>query len=156
MATMIPVQLAITGNEDLVDRSEPLHALAEFYRAFNTRDLALMRQNWDNSPDAVMDNPLGGIKRGWNEIRSVYERIFAGRAQVEVEFWDYTLHEFGDIFVAVGRERGTFSLGGTSLDLAIRTTRIFRRTPEGRWRQVHHHGSFEDPALLAAYQQAVQ
>lgn len=33
---------------------------------------------------------------------------------------------------------------------AIRTSRLYRRI-DGAWRQVHHHGSFEDPALLAAY-----
>ncbi|MGH9614320.1 MAG: nuclear transport factor 2 family protein [Bryobacteraceae bacterium] len=35
-----------------------------------------------------------------------------------------------------------------------RTTRIFRRDGS-RWRQVHHHGSFEDPALLNRYRQAI-
>ena len=58
--------------------STPIGALNEFYRAFNSRDLALMQQNWENSEEAAMDNPLGGIKRGWSEIEPVYERIFAG------------------------------------------------------------------------------
>jgi hypothetical protein len=39
--------------------------------------------------------------------------------------------------------------------LAIRTTRVFRRV-EGAWRQVHHHGSMDDPALLRAYQDLVR
>lgn len=54
----------------------------------------------------------------------------------------------------MGRERGRFERGSVGLDLAIRTTRIFRGAA-GRWRQVHHHGSIEDPALLGAYRQAV-
>jgi hypothetical protein len=37
--------------------------LAEFYRAFNTRDLALMERNWISSDEASMDNPLGGSTR---------------------------------------------------------------------------------------------
>lgn len=155
MATIIPVQDAISGREEIGNTREPLRALAQFYRAFNNRDLALMRQNWDESPDIVMDNPLGGVKRGWDQVRSVYERIFHGPATVQVEFYDYTLHVFGDVFFAVGRERGTFVRGDTSLPVAIRTTRVFRRTSDGRWRQIHHHGSFEDAALLAAYQQAL-
>ena len=52
-----------------------------------------------------MDNPLGGIKRGWDEIKAVYELIFSGPAQVSVEFYDYTLHQSQDMFYAVGRER---------------------------------------------------
>jgi hypothetical protein len=39
-------------------------ALAQFCRALNTRDLDLMQQNWVNTAEAAMDNPLGGIKRG--------------------------------------------------------------------------------------------
>jgi ketosteroid isomerase-like protein len=149
------IKTPITGREAPGERNEPIAALAQFYRAFNGRDLALMAENWDNSEDVAMDNPLGGIKRGWAEIRSVYERIFTGAARVQVEFHDYTLHVDGNVFYAVGRERGAFESGGKKLDLAIRTTRIFRHTG-GRWRQVHHHGSIDDPALLAAYQDAVR
>ena len=76
MSTTAPVQNAITGNEPQNDLSQPLQALAQFYRALNGRDLGLMEQNWDNSKHAAMDNPLGGIKRGWAEIKSVYERLF--------------------------------------------------------------------------------
>ena len=58
------------------------------------------------------------------------------------------------MFYAVGRERGYFRLGGEEIALAIRTSRIFQKN-DGRWRQVHHHGSIEDPQLLAKYQAAV-
>ena len=76
MATTVPVQDAITGNEEFHDFTEPLQAQAQFYRALNGRDIALMEQNWDNTGQAAMDNPLGGIKRGWAEIKPVYERLF--------------------------------------------------------------------------------
>lgn len=144
MAQQIPEQ--ITGSETATEGT-PLSALIGFYRAFNARDLMLMERNWDISPDASMSNPLGGLRRGWPEIRGTYARIFASREPVRVAFHDWTLHEFGDAFVAVGRESGQAG----DLSLAIRTTRIYRRTAEG-WRQFHHHGSFEDPALFAAYQ----
>jgi ketosteroid isomerase-like protein len=101
-----------------------------------------------------MDNPLGGIKRGWEDIRKVYEKIFNGPAEVYVEFYDYTIHESGDIFYAVGRERGCFRLGSERIDLAIRTSRIFRLI-NSSWKQVHYHGSIEDPQLLEQYQSAV-
>jgi ketosteroid isomerase-like protein len=149
-----PIETPITGRED-GSGNESIAALAQFYRAFNSRDLALMAENWDASEDVAMDNPLGGIMRGWQNIRSVYERIFTGLARVRVEFHDYTVHVVGDVFYAVGRERGTFERNGEKLDLAIRTTRIFKRIG-GRWRQVHHHGSIDDPDLLKTYQQAVR
>lgn len=151
----VPTTDPITGDEDLGDRSRPRQALAEFYKAFNTRDLALMAENWDHSDEAVMDNPVGGITRGWANIRAVYERIFGSPARVRVEFYDYTVHLGDSVFYAVGRERGRFETARSALDLAIRTTRIFRRIG-GRWRQVHHHGSMDDPTLLEAYQRAVR
>src|SRR5512132_1721691 len=151
---MHPIQEPITGNEYRGDPTSPLQALSEFYRAFNARDLRLMADNWGQSDEAAMDNPLGGIKRGWTEIRGVYERIFAGPAEVYVEFFDYTLHETAEMFYTVGTERGHLRAAGNEISLAIRTTRLFRRM-DGRWRQMHHHGSIDDPRLLDRYQAAV-
>ena len=144
----------ITGQEASAASGQPHAALVQFYHAFNGRDLALMRTNWLNSDDIAMDNPLGGIKRGWREIGPVYEKLFTGPARVYVEFYDYSLHETAGMFYAVGRERGRFQRDGETIALAIRTSRIFRRV-EGAWRQVHHHGSIDDPELLARYQRAV-
>ena len=150
----------VTGREAITDSSQPLAGLSQFYRALNNRDMALMQRNWDASDHAVMDNPLGGIKRGWSEIRSVYERLFASAGTYSFEFYDYTLQHYGEIFIAIGRERGQLNpkggtaLDGTALNLAIRTTRVFRLA-DGVWRQIHHHGSIDDPEMLARYQQAV-
>lgn len=155
MATTVPMQDAITGNEELRDLTDPRQALAQFYRALNHRDMSLMEQNWDNTEQAAMDNPLGGIRRGWGEIKSVYERLFRVDGDYRFEFYDYTLHQFGEVFYVVGRERGSVSARGTELQMKIRTTRVFRFDGQ-RWRQVHHHGSIEDPKLLADYQNSVR
>jgi ketosteroid isomerase-like protein len=152
---MKPEQSPITGQEDRSKLTAPLRALSDFYDAFNSRNLEKMSQSWAQIEDIAMDNPLGGIKRGWEEIRAVYERIFSGPAKVHVEFYDYTSHEAKDIFYAVGRERGEFRVGDTVIPLTIRTTRIFRMIA-GHWRQVHHHGSIDDPDLLARYRAAVR
>jgi len=153
--TTTPIAEPVTGRQALGDLDEPIQALAQFYRAFNNRDLALMADNWDNADDVAMDNPLGGIVRGWPEIRAVYERIFSGRGRVQVEFHDYTVHRHGDVFYAVGRERGTYEAADLKLELAIRTSRVFRRV-NNRWRQAHHHGSIDDPRLLDTYRRAVR
>jgi len=151
---MHPIQTPITGSESEIGSPSPYLALVQFYRAFNGRDISLMAANWASSDDIAMDNPLGGIRRGWETIRPVYERLFRGPAQVYVEFWDYTIHESPDMFYAVGRERGHLRAPSTDLPLAFRTSRIFSKL-DGQWRQVHHHGSIEDPQALAKYQGAV-
>lgn len=146
----------INGRNCYMGSQAPVLALIAFYAAFNDRDLTAMERSWWTEGDeATMANPLGGIRRGWPAIRDVYERLFTGPARVYVEFHDYSLHEINDVFYAVGRERGNFERDGQRIELAIRTTRVFRK-PDGRWRQLHHHGSIEDPALLERYQKAVR
>ena len=145
----------ITGNESIDVHGSPLNTLIYFYRAFNSGDLQAMEKNWEQSAEASMSNPLGGVKRGWKEIKQVYQRIFTGPAKVYVEYYDYSLHKTEEMCTVVGRERGFFKLGTQKLELAIRTSRIFRLT-DGQWRQLHHHGSIDMPDKLAAYQEAVQ
>jgi SnoaL-like domain len=154
MSLLHPIQVAITGKESQGDLSSPFQALVQFYCAFNSRSIQMMSENWAQSDDIAMDNPLGGVKRGWAEIQPVYARIFNGPAEVYVEYYDYTIHETVEMFYAVGRERGYFRLMGEEIALAIRTSRIFQKIG-GHWKQVHHHGSIEDPQLLGRYQSAV-
>ena len=151
---MNPQQIPITGAEGGLDDDTPLAALRRFYQGFNGRDLALVAANWSQDDTIAMDNPLGGIKRGWDEIGSVYQKLFGGPARVYVEFYDYSLIVTDAMFCAIGRERGELAVGDTRVALAIRTSRVYRRIDE-QWRQVHHHGSMDDPELLRSYQAAV-
>ena len=80
-----------------------------------------------------MDNPVGGIKRGWEQIRSV------SSGKYRFEFYHYSYHEAGDVFYVVGRERGEYRAGEVVLHMGIRTSEVFRRI-DGEWRQIHHHG----------------
>jgi ketosteroid isomerase-like protein len=153
--SMKPIQNPITGAENLGDLSHPQQALAQFYRAFNSRDLKMIDENFAQTDEVAIDNPLGGIRRGADEPHKMYEGVFKSPADVHVEFWDYTIHRAGDVFWAVGRERGTYHDGETVKNLNIRTTRIFQLV-DGRWRQIHHHGSIEDAKLLDDYQGAVR
>lgn len=144
-------ETAITGQEVRGQDTTPLSALCDFYHAFNNRDLGLMEANWLQSDEASMSNPLGGVKRGWIGIREVYEKIFSGKAQVYVEFYDYSIHPVAGMFIAVGRERGTLTVNQRIIELAIRTSRTYQMD-DGRWKQLHHHGSIENASLLADYQ----
>lgn len=142
----------VTGHETQTGHSPQLQALIGFYHAFNHGDLELMAQNWANHDNIIMNNPLGGVIKGWQAIQAVYRRIFEGKASVYVEFYDYTLQGTDNLFFVAGRERGYFRTADRGqIDLAIRTSRIYQLL-EGQWRQIHHHGSIDNPDLLAQYQ----
>jgi hypothetical protein len=102
----------------------------------------------------LMNNPVGGIRRGWPEIRELYERIFASAASVRVEFYDYMTYLCETAFLATGRERGISQAPKAPLELTSRTSRFYV-LEDGRRRQFHHHGSIDDPKMLGLYQAAI-
>ena len=139
---------AITGEQAQFKKCSPQSALQDFYQAFNTRDLQKMMANWLQTDEASMSNPLGGVRRGWDEISAAYQRLFYGKARVYVEFYDYSIHQSAQFFCAVGRERGYFELAEQKLELAIRTSRIYHKKnglclmlsrEAGRWMYLSEH-----------------
>ncbi|ABC94426.1 hypothetical conserved protein (plasmid) [Rhizobium etli CFN 42] len=144
----------ISGKEKRAGDGGPLDALIEFYDAFNSGDMKRLEAVWFDGEAPSMDNPIGGIRRGWASIAEGYTKLFGGAASVNVTFHDFTSKGGEDWHLFVGRERGVCRTPKTRLDLAFRTTRWFVRN-DGRWRQLHHHGSVEDPTMLAAYQRLI-
>ncbi|HEX7164902.1 MAG TPA: nuclear transport factor 2 family protein [Trebonia sp.] len=128
-------------------------ALETFYHAFNSASLELIRTVWLDDPLVQLSNPLGGMLRGRETIAGLYARIFAGPVRAWVQFGDIVVMTLGQATVIfAGRERGAYG----DLELDIRTTRCFQYVPfAGGWRQVHHHGSIDNPDLLRQYRDAV-
>lgn len=151
---MTPSKTEITGAETPAGDGSAREALIAFYRAFNAGDLDGLAANWAQGDAPSMDNPIGGIRRGWPAIRAGYATLFGGPAKVRVAFHDFTSQGGEDWHLFVGRERGICETPDARIDLRIRTTRWFVRI-DGVWRQFHHHGSIEEPALLADYQRAI-
>lgn len=145
----------INGTEHDFEQDSPHAALNDFYQGFNGRNIAMVSKSWNHNDCVSMSNPLGGIKRGWEEVQHVYETIFLGETEVFVEFYDIHIRTGNDFFIAVGRERGFARRNGKTLELAIRTSRFFVRD-DGAWKQYHHHGSMDDPQNLDAYQKMIR
>ena len=146
-----PAAAPITGKEPHIDPTEPCGALADYYRAFNSRNFQLMELNWSDCDNVSMDSPLGGTQNGWTRISRIYRKLFRGTNVVTLELHEYSIHEVGETFLAVGLERGCYLNDAIALDLTIRSSRWFRQM-YGRWRQYHHHGSIDDANLLARLQ----
>lgn len=137
---------------------EGARALVEsFYYAFNQRNFEVFSQVWANDNLIQLNNPLGGILRGYEAIASLYQSIFTGAASVWVELSDIVEYQSNDTVIFAGREQGEFKKTKIIVPLSIRTTRIIQWLGSDiGWKQTHHHGSIDDPKLLAEYQQAVR
>jgi hypothetical protein len=144
----------VNGGERKRGDGSSLDALIEFYRAFNAGDLAGLEEVWLGGSEPSMDNPIGGIRRGWDQIVDGYSKLFKGQAKVHVTCHNFTSQGADDWHLFVGRERGVCRTAKETLDVAFRTTRWFVRR-DGGWRQLHHHGSVEDPKMLADYQRLI-
>jgi hypothetical protein len=133
-------------------------ALVEsFYYAFNQQDMDVFTKVWANHALTQLNNPLGEIMRGSEPITNLYQRIFTGPAYVWVELSDIVEYQSDDMVVFAGREHGEFTRGEISVSLSIRTSRIIQWLGDDiGWKQTHHHGSIDNPKLLAEYQQAVR
>ena len=95
----------ISGTEVIDDPTSPLAALSAFYRAFNSKDLDALAQVWLDDDEPGMSNPVGGLRRGWSDIRDGYARLFGGAARVQVIFHDFTTHGDDRSCAFVGREK---------------------------------------------------
>jgi SnoaL-like domain len=131
----------ITGREPLADDGSPLDALIGFYRAFNASDMNALAANWADGDAPSMDNPIGGTRRGWPAIRDGYAKLFSGPATVRVAFHDFAA-------------QGSCETPSVRIGLRIRTSRWFVKM-RGVWRQLHHHGSIDEPGMLADYQRVI-
>jgi hypothetical protein len=130
--------------------------LESFYFAFNQRDYLVFSHIWTPHELIQLNNPLGGVLRGPENIARLYQKIFTGPARVWVEFSDIVEFSAAEMVVFAGRETGEFALGDKVVPLSIRTSRIVQWIgQEIGWRQTHHHGSIDDPRLLDTYQRAV-
>lgn len=143
------------ANKHSIDGARAL--LESFYYAFNHRKMDVLSQVWANDALIQLNNPLGGILLGYEPIATLYQSIFTGPASVWVELSDIIEYQSNDMMVFAGREHGEFTKGEISVPLSIRTSRIIQWLgSDVGWKQTHHHGSIDDPELLAKYQQAVR
>ena len=145
----------ITGKENFEDSEHPINALISFYKAFNARNADETANNWAKKYAIAMSNPIGGVRRNWNAVRDAYGKIMEAEAKVYVEYHDFTFHQFNDVFYVEGRERGSLDTGEVQLGLKIRTSRIYKLFDD-EWKQIHHHGSMDNPELLQRYQSALK
>lgn len=132
----------ITGKES-VFKSNEHKVLSEYYAALNSVDIGKMKKNWSQKESAAFTSPLGGIVRSHHDIIESHNQLFLSPIGIDVEYYDIEISPMKNGFAAVGRERGTMKIVDDIIEVGFRTSRIFVEE-DGEFKQIHHHGSFED------------
>ncbi|MFN8576256.1 MAG: nuclear transport factor 2 family protein [Candidatus Sericytochromatia bacterium] len=147
-------RICLIKGDYLDNLNQKYNIINDFYNAFNNKNLDLMSKVWSNTEKSFMANPIGGIRRGWNEISEGYKKIFASDLKVYVEFYDFDFIEVENMFIVNGKERGTLTSEDGILELSIRTSRTFY-IENNNWKHIVHHGSMDNPSLLKEYQRII-
>jgi ketosteroid isomerase-like protein len=139
-----------------VTDDDVLRANAEFYAAFEARDLDKMADVWERSDRASVTHPGWPRLSGWAKIAGSWEAIFHNTAYIQFVLTDEQVTVVGDLAVVTVDENilqsngpgegddGASNMGDDLSGARIAATNVFVRdgARDGdRWRMLSHHGS---------------
>lgn len=124
----------------MTDRAEVEAANAEFYAAFESSDLARMRNVWVDDDSASCVHPGWRALRGTSRIMRSWAVIFANTPYVQFFLTDVDVTVFGDVAVVRCVEGIMTSVADAEGDASVMATNVFVRR-DGGWRLWLHHGS---------------
>jgi uncharacterized protein (TIGR02246 family) len=122
------------------DEAAVERANADFYTAFETSDLAAMRNVWMDDDSASCVHPGWRVLHGTSRIMRSWAVIFANTPYIQFFLNDVDVTVLGDVAVVRCVESILTSVGDTSGDASVAATNVFVRHDEG-WRLWLHHGS---------------
>jgi ketosteroid isomerase-like protein len=122
------------------DLDDVEQANARFYRAFETLDLGRMEDVWAHGEHVKCVHPGWPLLIGWPAVRSSWEAIFEGTAEVRFTISGVLVETAGDLAWVTCTENILSEVRGRVTVTSVLATNIFERAAQG-WRLIHHHGS---------------
>ena len=103
-------------------------------------DAGPMAEVWSHSEDVTTMNPYGGREVGWEQLRTVFERVagMCAGSHVTIGIADSLIRVSGDLAYEIGIESGEGMVAGQPASIRHRVTNIYRREAGG-WRNIHRH-----------------
>jgi ribosomal protein S21 len=118
-------------------------ALQKYYSALNNSNIDNMKEMWSKENTTTFLSPLGEIVKTYSNVIRAHEELFDSSIEIDVEYYDIDITILNNGFSSVGKERGIMKIGNETIEVAFRTSRLFIME-DGIFKQLHHHGSFED------------
>jgi ketosteroid isomerase-like protein len=122
------------------DADDVEHANAEFYRAFETLDLAEMDRVWAHDAAVRCVHPGWPLLCGWEAVRASWQTIFENTGEMRFTLSDVTVNVGADLAWVTCTENILSETGERLSVTAILATNLFERTDDG-WHLIHHHAS---------------
>lgn len=95
---------------------------------------------WSHGTDSLCIHPGRNALRGWETIRSSWEKIFRNTRYLEIETEVLRIEISGDVAYVVLVETVLQVTGGRQAKAQSMATNIFECMAQ-QWYLVHHHGS---------------
>jgi ketosteroid isomerase-like protein len=112
----------------------------EFYRAFESLDIAQMDRVWSHQDYVTCIHPGWPLRVGWPTVRDSWVLIFNNTFSMTFELTDVYIHVAGDLGWVVCMENISSRQGEAVRESHILATNLYERL-EDRWMMIHHHGS---------------
>lgn len=119
----------------------PRAAAARFYGALNAMfqgNSAPMQAIWSHRDDVTYMGPQGGILVGWPQVQREWARQAGLRLGGKVDPQEMRINAGSDLAVVSNLEAGENVVNGTTRQVTIRATNVFRKE-QGEWRMIGHH-----------------
>tara|TARA_B100000686_G_C16758702_1_gene957275 strand:- start:1497 stop:1883 length:387 start_codon:yes stop_codon:yes gene_type:complete len=112
----------------------------DFYDAFNTQDLALMKKVWRSEGITHCIHPGWTVLRGHDSILRSWKDIFQNTGNLEIKVSDLEVIANGD-FAWVSCQENLFSIHSAGVqESKVYATNLFQKI-SGHWKMVQHHAS---------------
>lgn len=121
-----------------IEQRAAIEAVNEaFYRAFEALDIAAMDRVWAPRDYAACVHPGQEAIVGWVEVRESFGAIFAGTGKIRFRLANVRIEVRRSLAWAYVLENIHH---GDDVLVAVQSTNLFERTPEG-WKMILHHAS---------------
>ena len=125
-----------------------LAANDDFYRAFESLEIARMEAVWLRVPYVTCVHPGWSLLAGWGPVMESWQRIFTGALAMRFTITDARAEVAGDVAWVVCTEHLESHHRDARMTARVQATNLFQRR-EGHWYLVHHHGSPVSPPFSA-------
>jgi ketosteroid isomerase-like protein len=119
---------------------EVTKANEDFYRAFESLDVAHMDRIWLQQEYVTCIHPGWTLRIGWPAVRDSWVLIFNNTFSMKFELTEIQIQVAGDVAWVICTENISSRQGEAIQESRILATNLYEQVGDS-WKIIHHHGS---------------